>query len=260
MAVVAALELDDLVAPGRGARHPHRAHRRLGARADEADPLHRRHQHRDALRQPGLELRRRAEAGAASPPRRRAPSAAPSARARGSADPTTSRSRCRCCRPTSSRWRRGRARRRADGADRLECAHRAVDAAGKDARRRGEQLLRARVSGAFLSEHPWDVSTGGHAWLPAYQPEGCGRRANLPAAVAFRLKAEATHVRTRDSVAFRLVSRKGHGGVRTCPAAVAFRLKAEASTCPPRDSAAFRLSAGRMREACELARPPSPSA
>ena len=68
--VVAALELDDLVAPGRRARDAHRAHRRLGPRADEPHALHRRHQHRDALRQPCLELGRRAEAGAARRGRR----------------------------------------------------------------------------------------------------------------------------------------------------------------------------------------------
>ena len=49
MAVIAAGELDDLVAPGRRPRDAHRAHRRFGSRADEPDPLHRRHQHGDAL-------------------------------------------------------------------------------------------------------------------------------------------------------------------------------------------------------------------
>ena len=49
--VIAALELDDLVALGRRARDADRAHRRFGARADEAHPFHRRHQHRDALRE-----------------------------------------------------------------------------------------------------------------------------------------------------------------------------------------------------------------
>ncbi len=39
MPVVAARELDDPVAPGKGAREPQGAHRRLGTRADEADHL-----------------------------------------------------------------------------------------------------------------------------------------------------------------------------------------------------------------------------
>ena len=56
--VIAPFELQDLVAPRRRARHAGRAHGRLGAGADEAHPLHRRHQHRDALRQPRLELGR----------------------------------------------------------------------------------------------------------------------------------------------------------------------------------------------------------
>ena len=63
--VVAALELDDPVAFRGRARDANRAHRRFGAGADESDALHRRHQHRDALRQPRLELGWRAEAGAA---------------------------------------------------------------------------------------------------------------------------------------------------------------------------------------------------
>ena len=49
MTVVAALELDDEVPPGRGAGHPERAHRRLGPAVDEADALDRRHPARDYL-------------------------------------------------------------------------------------------------------------------------------------------------------------------------------------------------------------------
>ncbi|OQA43269.1 MAG: hypothetical protein BWY52_01922 [Chloroflexi bacterium ADurb.Bin325] len=62
VAVVAALELDDLVPPGERARQPQRAHGGLRARVDEAQQLHAGH---EALDQPGqLELQRagRAEA------------------------------------------------------------------------------------------------------------------------------------------------------------------------------------------------------
>ena len=65
VAVIAALELDDLVALRGRARDPDRAHRGFRARADEAHALHGRHQRRDPLREPRLELRGRAEARAA---------------------------------------------------------------------------------------------------------------------------------------------------------------------------------------------------
>ena len=65
MAVVAAFELDDLVAAGEGAREAHRGHRRLGAGVDEAHELDRRHRVADEARQLDLELGRGAEAGAA---------------------------------------------------------------------------------------------------------------------------------------------------------------------------------------------------
>ena len=61
MAVVAALELDDAVAAGESAREADRAHRRLGARADHAQPLDRRHEFDDPARELGLDHRRRAE-------------------------------------------------------------------------------------------------------------------------------------------------------------------------------------------------------
>ena len=61
VAVVAALELDDLVALRVTARQPDRAHRRLGARAAHAHQLDRRHQLDDLARDDGLELGRRAE-------------------------------------------------------------------------------------------------------------------------------------------------------------------------------------------------------
>src|SRR5438445_368028 len=49
MAVVAALELDDLFAPGRAARETDGRHRRLGARIDHAQHFDRRNQARDLL-------------------------------------------------------------------------------------------------------------------------------------------------------------------------------------------------------------------
>ena len=50
MPVIAPVELDDDVAPGRPAREPDRAHRRLRARGHEAHHLHGRHRARDHLR------------------------------------------------------------------------------------------------------------------------------------------------------------------------------------------------------------------
>ena len=61
MAVVAALELDDHVAPGRAARQAQRTHRRLGARADEAHLLHARHVFQDLFGQLDFALGRRTE-------------------------------------------------------------------------------------------------------------------------------------------------------------------------------------------------------
>ena len=61
VAVIAALELDDLVAAGEAARQADRAHGRFGARADHAHQLDRRHQLADPARELGLDLRRRAE-------------------------------------------------------------------------------------------------------------------------------------------------------------------------------------------------------
>ena len=52
MAVVAALELDDLRAPGERAREAERAHRRLGARVDEAHQLDARHASQSAAPAP----------------------------------------------------------------------------------------------------------------------------------------------------------------------------------------------------------------
>ena len=73
VAVIAALELDDLVALGRRPRDAHRAHRRLGARADEAHALHRRHQRRDPLRRAASRARSARRSSCRRAPRRRAP-------------------------------------------------------------------------------------------------------------------------------------------------------------------------------------------
>ena len=62
VAVVAARELHDLRAPREGAREAERAHRRLGARADEADELDARHRVPDQPRELELERARRAVA------------------------------------------------------------------------------------------------------------------------------------------------------------------------------------------------------
>ena len=61
VAVVGAGELQDLLAPGRRAGEPHRAHRRLGARRRHAQHLDRRHAPRDLLGQLDLAVGRRAE-------------------------------------------------------------------------------------------------------------------------------------------------------------------------------------------------------
>ena len=64
MPVITPFELDDPIASRRGPRHTHGAHRRFGARADEPDPLDRRHQRAYALAQRRFERARRPEAGA----------------------------------------------------------------------------------------------------------------------------------------------------------------------------------------------------
>ena len=65
MAVVAARELDHPVAPGHGAREPQRAHRRLGAGADEPHHLDRGNRVDDLGRELDLGLGRGAERRAA---------------------------------------------------------------------------------------------------------------------------------------------------------------------------------------------------
>ena len=59
MAVIAAHELDDLVAPGKRARDANGAHRRFGSGADESNALHRWHERAYAFAQLVLERRRR---------------------------------------------------------------------------------------------------------------------------------------------------------------------------------------------------------
>ena len=60
-AVVAAVELEDVVAAGEAAREPDRGGRRLGARRDEAHLLDPGHPLADELAHPDLARRRRAE-------------------------------------------------------------------------------------------------------------------------------------------------------------------------------------------------------
>ncbi len=109
MAVIAARELHDLVAPGRAARQAHRGHRRLGTRRHEPCLLHRRHARADRFDELDLAGRRRAvrsPVGRGAAARLRRPS---DTRDRGSTRPTTARSRgirdrrCRRCDCRSAR-------------------------------------------------------------------------------------------------------------------------------------------------------------
>ena len=59
--MVAAVDLDDLVAPGEAARHAQRRHRRLGARRDQAHLLDRRDHELHQLAELDLALGGRAE-------------------------------------------------------------------------------------------------------------------------------------------------------------------------------------------------------
>ena len=65
VAVVAALELDDLRTPGEAAGQPDRRHHRLGARGHQAQPPHRGDPRHDLLGQQHLALGGGAEGGAA---------------------------------------------------------------------------------------------------------------------------------------------------------------------------------------------------
>ncbi len=83
VAVVAAVELDDRSAAGRRARESHGAHRGLGAGAHESHHLERWERRHDSLREPNLELGRRAVGRAAALPPRPPPPALRDARGRG---------------------------------------------------------------------------------------------------------------------------------------------------------------------------------
>ena len=131
VAVVAAGELDDLGAAGEPARQPDRAHRRLGAAADQPHLLDRRDARHDLLGEQHLARCRRAERETRG--RRRARPRAPrDGRGRGSSGPTSRpgrRTRARRRRSVVAPARGHEARRAADGAER---PHRRVDAAGGD--------------------------------------------------------------------------------------------------------------------------------
>ena len=98
VAVVGAGELQQLLAAGGGAGEPDRAHRRLGARRGHAQHVDGGHALRDELGELDLAGRRRAEGRAARGGLARPPRRWPGGRGRGSAGPTSRRSRRRCCR------------------------------------------------------------------------------------------------------------------------------------------------------------------
>ena len=93
MAVVGAGELHDEVLAGDRAREPDRAHRGLGARRGHAHHLDGRHARGDLGREVDLGRRRRAVARPAGCGALRPPSRSPGGRGRGSAAPTSRRSR-----------------------------------------------------------------------------------------------------------------------------------------------------------------------
>ena len=118
MAVVAAFELDDVLAAGGAARQAHRAHRRFGAGAHQAHHLHRRHQREDGLGQFDLALGRRAEGEAFAHGALHRLDHAPDGRGPGSSGPRSRCSRCSACR------RRPRSRRPARAARSAACRRR----------------------------------------------------------------------------------------------------------------------------------------
>ncbi len=134
VAVVATLELDDLVAPGIAAREADRAHRRLGAGIGHADLVEARHDRADALGELDLERAGRAEAQAA---RRGFDHRADDLGMRVAGDHRPPRADIvdvalavdvDQARALGARDERRRA------ADRLEGAHRRIDSAGNDPR------------------------------------------------------------------------------------------------------------------------------
>ena len=139
--VITAFELEDLVAPGRRARDADRAHRRFRAGADEPHALHRRHQRRDTLREPRLEVRRRPEARSA---RRRGGEGLQQPSRRVAVDERAPRHyvidigvAVRVFDPGAARARDEERR----AADRLERADGTIDPTGQDAGRGGEEFL-----------------------------------------------------------------------------------------------------------------------
>ena len=96
--VVGAGELQQHVAAGGGAREPDRAHRRLGPRRGHPQHVDRRHPGAHELGQLDLAGGRRAVASSRAPRPRSPRRARPDARGRGSAGPTSTRSRRRRCR------------------------------------------------------------------------------------------------------------------------------------------------------------------
>ena len=154
VAVIAALELDDLVALGRRARDPDRAHRRFRSRADEAHALHRGHQRHDTLRQPSLEIRRRAKAGA---PRRRGGEGLQEPLRRVPVDQRSPRHHVVDVVVAVDVLDSGAAAPRNEErrpADRLEGPDRTVDSAGKDPRSGCEHARRHRTAREFSFRHP----------------------------------------------------------------------------------------------------------
>ena len=141
VSVVAAFELDDLAAPRVTAGEPQRGHRGLGARRDQADEFHRRHEAAKRLRHLDLHLRRGAERQAV---RRRFPDGVDDRRMRVAEDRRPPRSdiveialavgvpQVRAVAARDEAWRA------ADGTIR---AHRRIDACGDRALRAREELF-----------------------------------------------------------------------------------------------------------------------
>ena len=133
VAVVAAGELDDQVAPGGAARQADGAHHRLGAGGDAAHLLEPGIGGDHRLGELDLGGAGRAVGRAARAPPRRSRRAPRGARGRGSAAPRSRRSRG-SARPSTSSISAPSARAHEErrAADRAKGAHRRVDAAGED--------------------------------------------------------------------------------------------------------------------------------
>ena len=114
VAVIAAVELDDLVASGEAARQPDARHRRLGAAVHHPHLFDRRHPAADQFRHLHFERIGNAEADAAAGGLRERHRSPPAAHARGSPAPRCRRSRCirshrrpRCWRPAARSTKNG---------------------------------------------------------------------------------------------------------------------------------------------------------